>query len=739
MSDILHGLLSLDALRKFRYASHGAKERWHQYPDDCHHNEPVYLRSVLANEVLFECDTGTYDEQRPQIVKFVDYLRSVGIEPLVAWSGSKSFHVSVFFNPESAFNKRLLEHEVDLFKVARKTIWEELPRRAGITLHFDSANVSASEDKMGRMVRWAGSIKPDAKPGTTPFTYLNDDIPETRPIATGYELPARVPSLWDVPDDLCDLIAAAAEYEPTGGVEVDDETARLFNKDWRAALGNAPWVRDGAVWAPPRYPKAGVAFRAMLTVGITREEARTQLEKLKAHVPTPLEDGSTYDWNVWDTALDDVYDHKRVLDSVDAVEHATRIARKRFKLEGNTAAVHSQALPTMDSDVSMEAAALEVGGASEHVHSLTDSSSRDVQGPLPPNPKAVVSPYDGIGMNVAETMDMPSGKGEKSPTLVSRILRRRVRKNLRESLGIEVYDIRVGKDGAETKRLNAPSDIAEQLEGLFDFACPWKDDQPLGLRVYDNGVFVPAKKMLNRLLRLVLPGEASKTGYLNEIMAYLRDANSFNLEEFDNGEDGWLNTLTCWVNVYTRETREHSPQHLSVKQLPVKYEAGAACATIDALFRQWVDDPLVLYENLAHCLITNDYPVQTVLVLIGTGQNGKSSYLRLVTDFLGKENVSAIELQSFGVNRFASQKLIGKFANICADMDRKRFTNTAEFKKLTGEDVVQAEIKNGALFEFFNYAKFMVSVNQLPPSPDDSDAFHRRIYRLRFDRKFTGK
>ena len=69
MSDILHGLLDLDALGKFRYVSHGAKERWHEYPDDCHHDEPVYLRSVLANEVLFECDTGTYDEQRPQIAK----------------------------------------------------------------------------------------------------------------------------------------------------------------------------------------------------------------------------------------------------------------------------------------------------------------------------------------------------------------------------------------------------------------------------------------------------------------------------------------------------------------------------------------------------------------------------------------------------------------------------------------------------------------------------------------------
>src|SRR3989442_6273701 len=113
----------------------------------------------------------------------------------------------------------------------------------------------------------------------------------------------------------------------------------------------------------------------MLTVGMTREEARAELEKLKAHVPAPLEDGSTYDWNVWKTALDDVYNHNRVLDSVDAVEYATRKSRERFGGRKPTseapqttpgATVHSQKSPTLDSEVSMEAEVAKVGEVSEH-------------------------------------------------------------------------------------------------------------------------------------------------------------------------------------------------------------------------------------------------------------------------------------------------------------------------------------------------------------------------------------
>jgi len=236
---------------------------------------------------------------------------------------------------------------------------------------------------------------------------------------------------------------------------------------------------------------------------------------------------------------------------------------------------------------------------------------------------------------------------------------------------------------------------------------------------------------------VILPPSVSKSQYLSEIVSYLKDATSYDIDAFDS-EEGWLNTKTCWVNIYTKETRQHDPKHLSIRQLPIEYDPSATCPKIDALFSQWIDNPVILYENMAHCLVTNDYPIQTVVVLIGSGQNGKSSYLRLVVGFLGKENVSSIELQSFGVNRFATHKVVGMLANICADMDRKRFTNTAEFKKLTGDDPVQAEIKHGALYTFFNTAKLMVSVNQLPPSPDDTDAFHRRIYRVPFKHKFVG-
>src|SRR2546428_13734585 len=71
----------------------------------------------------------------------------------------------------------------------------------------------------GRMVRWAASTKPDAPAGTTPFTFLNDGVPETRPTSMSFELPTAIPKAWEVPDWLRDEItqavlrAEAAEIE----------------------------------------------------------------------------------------------------------------------------------------------------------------------------------------------------------------------------------------------------------------------------------------------------------------------------------------------------------------------------------------------------------------------------------------------------------------------------------------------------------------------------------------------
>jgi putative DNA primase/helicase len=56
----------------------------------------------------------------------------------------------------------------------------------------------------------------------------------------------------------------------------------------------------------------------------------------------------------------------------------------------------------------------------------------------------------------------------------------------------------------------------------------------------------------------------------------------------------------------------------------------------------------------------------------GSGDNGKSVFLKLLKMFLGSENVSHASLQELSDDRFAAADMYGKLANICADLKLKK-------------------------------------------------------------------
>jgi putative DNA primase/helicase len=124
-------------------------------------------------------------------------------------------------------------------------------------------------------------------------------------------------------------------------------------------------------------------------------------------------------------------------------------------------------------------------------------------------------------------------------------------------------------------------------------------------------------------------------------------------------------------------------------------------------------------------------------MVIGDGENGKSTFLALVRVFLGIENVSGPSLQDLINNRFASADLFGKLANIHADIPNKPLKVTGKFKMLTGGDLIYAEKKHRDAFKFVNTAKLLFSANEIPQTEDKTRAFYRRWVFIDFPWKFT--
>jgi len=172
---------------------------------------------------------------------------------------------------------------------------------------------------------------------------------------------------------------------------------------------------------------------------------------------------------------------------------------------------------------------------------------------------------------------------------------------------------------------------------------------------------------------------------------------------------------------------------------PIPHELGGSDNTpvMDKLITDWVGEEYkkTAYEILAYCCLA-DYPIHLVFCLVGSGRNGKSKFLGMLNNFVGKENICSTELDILLESRFESSKLHKKLVASMGETNFGVMTKTSLLKRLVGGDVVGIEYKNKNPFDEINYAKIVIASNSLPISHDDSEGFYRRWLILDFPNIF---
>ena len=74
----------------------------------------------------------------------------------------------------------------------------------------------------------------------------------------------------------------------------------------------------------------------------------------------------------------------------------------------------------------------------------------------------------------------------------------------------------------------------------------------------------------------------------------------------------------------------------------------------------------LLCEAVGYCFYRRN-ELRKAFILTGEKQNGKSTYLSLITSLLGRENVTSLDLGELG-QRFKPAELFGKLANVGDDI-----------------------------------------------------------------------
>ena len=173
---------------------------------------------------------------------------------------------------------------------------------------------------------------------------------------------------------------------------------------------------------------------------------------------------------------------------------------------------------------------------------------------------------------------------------------------------------------------------------------------------------------------------------------------------------------------------------------PIPHNIGKSEDTqiIDKLFEDWVgkENKINLYEVLAFCLIPK-YFIQRIICNYGGGGNGKGTFGKVLIKFIGQGNVTSTSLKKLMSGQFEITKLYKKLVCIIAETNVTRLSETEFLKSLSsGTDLIGGEFKNKNPFDFFNYAKLVMSANSLPISPDKTIGFTRRWFFNDFTKVF---
>jgi P4 family phage/plasmid primase-like protien len=252
-----------------------------------------------------------------------------------------------------------------------------------------------------------------------------------------------------------------------------------------------------------------------------------------------------------------------------------------------------------------------------------------------------------------------------------------------------------------------------------------------GLNYIYNGSYY---KMIDRLGldNLVYEHTLKKVGptQIGNFVKMMR-ANCFFPDMFMNPTNK-LNMRNGILDTDTLVLSPHDPDVFFTYRINHDYTAGGETPVFDALLdlvaTKCETKKRIFCEFIGYILSGCDYSTfNKVLILDGGGSNGKSTLINVIKGLVGMENISSETLESLKNNRFAVSSLVGKLVNFCAEEPKSAFSASGMLKKLTGNDPVQAEYKNVKAFSYVNYAKFIISYNEMPFLPDTTSGMQRRL------------
>jgi putative DNA primase/helicase len=191
------------------------------------------------------------------------------------------------------------------------------------------------------------------------------------------------------------------------------------------------------------------------------------------------------------------------------------------------------------------------------------------------------------------------------------------------------------------------------------------------------------------------------------------------------------------------ELRPHRPESYLRHCLYVAYDPDAACPEYDRAVREIfgkADNPKAMvrhWNELLGYVIQPKRNIPLIVILYGSGDNGKTKLIGTATRLLGSQLVHAQRVDDIEKNRFAIGSLFGKYLFVDDDVRAGARLPDGILKTISEAKEVTGELKYQRSFNFVVRTVPVLLCNNIPSLADLSHGMVRRLMVIPFDRTFT--
>ena len=196
------------------------------------------------------------------------------------------------------------------------------------------------------------------------------------------------------------------------------------------------------------------------------------------------------------------------------------------------------------------------------------------------------------------------------------------------------------------------------------------------------------------------------------------------------------------LDVRTLEFRDWLPDDIIPNVIPHNWNPGAKADVLDNVLWKMACGDMATYLNLSEfigvCMVRSAKLCPFFPVLIGVGSNGKSTYIELLKNVIGDENISGLQPKEIAA-RFMGSHIVGKTANLGDDIASGYLDDRdcAVIKSIATGDLMFTDVKGGKGFHYQPYCTMVFSCNQFPRLADTTPGFMRRLFPIEFNAVFS--